>query len=479
MSVLVLNANTASPITVVCQRAGKGVPRRVGSKTYSFAGAERSSVRGQAKVIPITTSYVDTATEALIQNAGYNGAALPCSGDILGNIQTVCSFENVVSNMMPGLPGFFEMSFTLNEVQPSGVLLKYAPGDAITGESFARSTVGYQINAAGVLVQKAINVKRDGHFIGGVQSLLLEDAATNSLIQSRDFSNVAWTKVTTTVATGIADPAGGTGACTLTATGANATTTQSLATGSSIVRANSVWLRRRTGTGTINLITPDGGTFIPCTLTATWARFKAVGVASINRQFQIQIVTNGDAIDADFSQIDNTPFATSEIATTTVAVTRGADSDSLPFTTPPGEYSIYLKFVELGVAFGGGAPRLWSIGNAAPSLEVFGNGNGTFSLKHSNGSSTETATNANAVTLSAIVETLSRLYGDAGVEEIQSVGGAASTTSGQGAQFSFATAWSQLLFWVGSSGGGAPGYLALQSLKIVAGMRSLAEMQAA
>lgn len=209
MSVLVLNANTASPITVTCQRAGKGVPRRVGSKTYSFAGAERSSVRGQAKVIPITTSYVDTATEALIQNAGYNGAALPCSGDILGNIQTVCSFENVVSNMMPGLPGFFEMSFTLNEVQPSNVLLRYAPGDTITGESFSRATTATYYDVNGVVQTAAINAKRDAHYLNGVRSTLLEGPETEILIRTSEFDNAAWTKGGVTItANAVAGPDG-------------------------------------------------------------------------------------------------------------------------------------------------------------------------------------------------------------------------------------------------------------------------------
>jgi hypothetical protein len=58
VAVLILLTNTASPITVSCRRAGKSAPRRVGGVFPSFNGANRSSVRGEAKVIPIATSYL-------------------------------------------------------------------------------------------------------------------------------------------------------------------------------------------------------------------------------------------------------------------------------------------------------------------------------------------------------------------------------------------------------------------------------------
>lgn len=486
MSTLILNANTASPITVVCQRAGKGVPRRVGSKTYSFAGAERSSVRGQAKVIPITTSYVDTATEALIQNAGYNGAALPCSGDILGNIQTVCSFENVVSNMMPGLPGFFEMSFTLNEVQASVVLLKYAPGDTITGESFTRSTVATYFNAAGVLTDAAINVKRDSHYgpypSAGPRMLLLEDGRTNQVLWSSDFSNGAWVKTNLSVATGVPGMRSGTSACTLTATSAVGDVHQFLSAGSSIVRTNSIWMRRRTGTGQVELYAADGTTFVIPALTANYQRVQIPGPATTARKFEIVLRISGDAIDVENAQLEDGAFMSSEIQTTTVAVTRAADSYSLPFTTPPQEMTVYAKFVEGGTAISAVGKRLWEISNSAGAFPLFmsWSASGQYGTYHSNGITSLSATLAAGPIIGDTDELLSHLFGDGSVEAVQSLNGAGSSTSGQsGSLQPLAPAWAGLLIWLNSGGSSDVGFTALQSFKILAGARSLAEMRAA
>src|SRR5258706_10805768 len=128
MATLVLNANTASPINLVVQKIGKGGPRIVGSITPSVNGANRSSVRGQAKSIPVLTTFLDTATEAAVQAVAMNGALVPCSGDILANVQTVCTIDNVVSNVVVGSsPLLWEMQFTVNEVQASNTLLRLAP----------------------------------------------------------------------------------------------------------------------------------------------------------------------------------------------------------------------------------------------------------------------------------------------------------------------------------------------------------------
>jgi hypothetical protein len=125
MAVLILLANTASPITVSCRRAGKSAPRRVGGVFPSFNGANRSSVRGEAKVIPIAASYLTAAEESAIQVAIANGVQIACSGDIVGNVQTLCSFDSVTSDIVPGTsPELWTMTFTINEVNASTVLLK-------------------------------------------------------------------------------------------------------------------------------------------------------------------------------------------------------------------------------------------------------------------------------------------------------------------------------------------------------------------
>lgn len=486
MATLVLNAGTSSALSIVCQRAGTAAPRLVGGVSPSFQGALRSTVRGQAKVIPILASYVDTATEAAIQAAFYNGAQIPCSGDILQNIQTLCSIDNVVSNMIPSLAGFFEMSFTVNEVNASTILLKYTPGDTITGEAFTRSTVAYSHNAAGgatPLSQAAIDVKRDNHWLIGVRSLLLEAARTNQLLWSNDFSNAAWAKTTCTITTGIADPASGSTACTLTATGANSHCLQTLAAGASLVRTNSIWLRRRTGTGVVFLRDAPNTGFVDVGtgLSATWTRFSLTAAASTGRNLDIQIATNGDAVDAWMGDEEDGAFASSEIATTTGALARGADTYSLPFTPAPVELTVYIKFVELGTLLT--QARVFEIGSAAgatPRFLCFASG-GFYTALHHNGTAQVTSALGVAPAINDVVELVVRLYADGSVDITQTINGATATVSTQSAANPLSTAWAGQLCYLNSIGttGGGVGFIAIRSFKACAGARSLTEMRAA
>lgn len=489
MATLILQAGTSAPISVTCQRAGKASPRFVGSKSLSFSGRERTSIRGQAKVIPIVASYVSTADEAAIQAAVMNGVQIPCSGDILGNLQTLCSISDVTSNMVPGLVDFWEMSFTLSEVNASVILLRYAPGDTITGESFTRSTIGTYFNAVGLLVDAAINVKRDGHY-GPYDAadrtkrmLLLEDTRTNLALWSSDQSNAAWTKATCTIATGVPGMRSATSACTLTATGIHALCYQSTAGGASVVVTNSSWIRRRTGTGTVQMVLASGAgasRSAPLAITTNWQRFSAVGVADTSRYIGFDIATSGDAIDVENAQMEVGPFASSEIQTTTVAVTRGADSYSLPFAYPPQEMTAYEKYVEGGTLYTGTSSGVFGVGASGnPSIFLYNNG-GLLTLEHRQGAVGFAVSNAGAApALGQVDEVRALLFGDGSVQLGQSIAAATEVNAAQSVAQTLLSAWSDQLFTLNSRGGGTSGFTALQSLKVVAGARSLAEMRAA
>ena len=115
-------------------------------------------------------------------------------------------------------------------------------------------------------------------------------------------------------------------ASTLTATGANGTSLQTI-TIASAAFTYTVWLKRKTGTGNID-ITDNNGTnwttvtglssavFTPYSITRTQAN-PIVG---------IRVVTSGDEVEVDGCQLENGGYRTSVIATTTVAVTRALDS---------------------------------------------------------------------------------------------------------------------------------------------------------
>jgi len=243
-STLILNAGTASPVNLVVTGAGENAPTEIGLVTPSFNGADRSSVRAVKRNFGTLTTYLSTADKDAVINLLKNGRQLPCSGELLGDIQTQCTMRYTGARMVPGLvPTLWEVGLTGNEVQPNNILLRYSPGDTITGESFTRSTVAYQLNNAGNLASVAINVKRDGHYVttSSPRSILLEDTRTNWLIWANDFNNAAWVKTFIGITTGIADPTGGTTACTLTASAGPGDIQQRPADSTSIVRTGSVW----------------------------------------------------------------------------------------------------------------------------------------------------------------------------------------------------------------------------------------------
>jgi hypothetical protein len=126
---------------------------------------------------------------------------------------------------------------------------------------------------------------------------------TNLATYSEDFSNALWVKTTTTVTTNTdIAPNGYQTADTLAATGANSTILDSFSA-SAVPYTFSVWLRRKTGTGNID-ITVDGTTYETVAVTTTWTRFSTTLTPSAGtRTAGIRIVTSGDEIYAWGAQL--------------------------------------------------------------------------------------------------------------------------------------------------------------------------------
>ena len=121
-------------------------------------------------------------------------------------------------------------------------------------------------------------------------------AGHNILTNSETFDNAAWVKTSATVSAN-SDPApdGTTTADTIAASGANGTALQAYtAAGFSMTFA--VWLRRKTGTGTVE-IAADSGTYTAVTITSSWALYTVTQTpASGSRNAGIRIVTSGDEV---------------------------------------------------------------------------------------------------------------------------------------------------------------------------------------
>ena len=126
----------------------------------------------------------------------------------------------------------------------------------------------------------------------------------NQLLYSQLFSNAAWVKTNITLTSGQTDPSAGTEAFTLTAGAANATTLQSLTLIGTLNRTLSIYLKRKTGSGTISL-TVDGATYETVVITGAWVRYDVTLTASGTVTAGIKIATSGDEVYAAWGQFED------------------------------------------------------------------------------------------------------------------------------------------------------------------------------
>lgn len=164
------------------------------------------------------------------------------------------------------------------------------------------------------------------------QGWLIEEARTNDALQSRDMTQAVWVSVGMTEALNAVGIDGvANSASTLTATGtagsctASCTDLQTITLGSS-ADTYSVWLKRVTGSGTVNITINNLGAVTPCTLVATGFTRCTVTATLANPVIGIQMTVVNDVIVADFNQMEPGGFPTSPILTTSASATRAADN---------------------------------------------------------------------------------------------------------------------------------------------------------
>lgn len=226
----------------------------------------------------------------------------------------------------------------VNNSETSGVFCYvYGPSLVIDSSSTSYTPVGaaYDPHGSGVDGVKYFNTNKDGTPIssGYLKGYLNEGARTNNLRWCRDLTNAAWVKTTMTTAltsTGLDGQASS--ATRLTATAGNATCLQTF-TMASATRTFSAYVKRITGTGTVNITRDNGTNWTDITAllsTSAYTRVNILGTSVTNPTCGFRIVTNGDAIDVDYCQDEAGSFPSNPIATTTVSVTRNSETLSYP-----------------------------------------------------------------------------------------------------------------------------------------------------
>ena len=244
---------------------------------------------------------------------------------------------------------------------PPGVTFdqSFLGGSLGPGAVFTRASTGTYYDSAGVLRSAAIDAPRFDYDPVTLQlkGLLLEDTSTNLWLQSADASNAAWVKGNATVAAPVvtanqtAAPDGTVTAASaaypaVSAAGNYSTLFQSI-TVTAQQYAWSVWLKGTVG-GEQLYVAVLGAVAARSrvTLTTQWQRFTLITptAAAGSGFFEIgcdlrdgsQTAIAAQTIYVWGGQVEALPYASSYIPTTTVSVTRAADSLRYPIASVTG-----------------------------------------------------------------------------------------------------------------------------------------------
>lgn len=236
------------------------------------------------------------------------------------------------------------------------------------------------------------------------QGVLPEEVRTNDALWSRDMTQASWTLVGETAAlnaVGIDGQANS--ASTLTATGtvgvctASCTALQSITLGSS-ADTYSVWLKRITGSGAVNITINNLTGSQVCTLVTTAFTRCAITATLANPIIGIQMTAVGDVVVADFSQMEPGGFATSPILTTSASATRAADQMNVltgPLFTLAKGASLTQISKTSGLYSGGvsgtlgilaNGPQIFGFASAATTASIFLNSTQTNATVGASGS---------------------------------------------------------------------------------------------
>lgn len=308
--------------------------------------------------------------------------------------------------------------------------------------TFTRSTTGTFIDRnTGLVTSAAINIPRFE-----ANGVLIEGASENLLLRSEEFDNAAWTKLQCTISANAATAPDGTitadkivedsgAGVSPRADSATATITSGATiTGSVFAEAderrylrlqifdpagtNGFFARFDLLTGTVLADTgaAGAGSFSGAEIEElTGGRYRCKVTGSIGAGTSVKATPRLTATDTGFSytgdgssglfawgaQLEELPFASSYIPTTTIAVTRGADNlsiDAANIPVPTADYSVSLTVTPLGVDDSSSVNGLMNVEGETQRVTRIATSTGFYQFRHNATSQSTTVATANART---------------------------------------------------------------------------------
>lgn len=221
--------------------------------------------------------------------------------------------------------------------------------------TFTRASNATRFNAAGLLVTESSNVPRFdcNPANGSLKGLLVEEARTNYTLYSRNLTQAAWAKTTATATLNQVGIDGASNTASLfTATGVNAIKQTITLTSNTVIA--SAYIKRVSGSGTVEFTQDNGTTWTPLTLTTNWQRFTLTAQTLTNPTVGFRLGTSGNSIAIDAAQLEIGSIATSVITTTSASVTRATDviscaTSSFGYNASEGTWVVEASFPSLAI----------------------------------------------------------------------------------------------------------------------------------
>jgi len=270
-----------------------------------------TNVSGSPQISQIIASNVAGETYAI------NGVTVASTTVVQSNDLVSCTFTPTTTNVTARIgPG------------SSGLMSNTSVTASRTQFNIGTSLQSYVANTSTASAYHAPRFDYDPSTLSA-RGLLIEGSTTNRVLYSQTFATTGagtphWTEQhITRNSTNNTDPAGGSTALRITTSNPTGTLLNNVNLASA-QRTFSIYLRRVSGTGNVELTLDGGTTWTAQSITSSWARYSITATSTAN--VGVRVVANGDSIELWGAQVEDGAGASSYIQTGTSTVQRAADS---------------------------------------------------------------------------------------------------------------------------------------------------------